>query len=139
MALSALAGPVSNLALAMVFALLLRFLGYGFLMQRTYPTELTATMASFAILFLYYGVYMNITLAVFNLLPVPPLDGSRLLYWLLPPKTAYKISQYERYIAIGVMVLLLLGPLTTLIDGITTLIMRGMFAIAGMSNFFSFF
>lgn len=139
MALSALAGPVSNLALALIFAILLRLIGYGYLMQRTYPTQFFATMASFAILFLYYGVYMNITLAVFNLLPVPPLDGSRLLYWLLPPKTAYKISQYERYIAIGVMVLLLLGPLSTLIDGITTLIMRGMFAITGMSNFFSFF
>lgn len=139
MALSALAGPVSNLALALVFALLLRFVGYGYLMQRTYPTELTATMASFAILFLYYGVYMNITLAVFNLLPVPPLDGSRLLYWLLPPKTAYKISQYERYIAIAVMVLLILGPLSRVINVITTLIMRGMFAVTGMSDFFSLF
>ena len=139
MALSALAGPVSNLALAMVFAILLRFLGYGFLMQRAYPTELTATIASFTVLFLYYGVYMNITLAVFNLLPVPPLDGSRLLYWLLPPKTAYKLSQYERYITIAVMLLLLLGPLSTLIDGLTSLIMRGMFAVTGMGNFFSFF
>ncbi len=139
MALSALAGPVSNLALALIFAILLRFLGYGYLMQRGYPTEFTATMASFAILFMYYGVYMNITLAVFNLLPVPPLDGSRLLYWLLPPKTAYKISQYERYIALGVMLLLLLGPLSRVINIITTLIMRGMFAVTGMGNFFSFF
>ena len=139
MALSALAGPVSNLALALIFAILLRLIGYGYLLNRTYPTQLFATMASSAILFLYYGVYMNITLAVFNLLPVPPLDGSRLLYWLLPPKTAYKISQYERYIAIGVMVLLLLGPLTTLIDGITTRIVRGMFLVTGMRDFFAFF
>ena len=47
MALSALAGPVSNLALAMIFAILLRVLGYGFLMQRMYPTEMAATAASF--------------------------------------------------------------------------------------------
>jgi hypothetical protein len=61
------------------------------------------------------------------------------MYWLLPPKTAFKISQYERYIALAVMLLLLLGPLSTLIDTLTTLIMRGMFAITGMGNFFSFF
>ena len=58
MALSALAGPVSNLALAMIFAILLRVLGYGFLMQRMYPTEMAATVASFTVLFLYYEYYL---------------------------------------------------------------------------------
>ena len=137
MAISAAAGPVSNVLLAFIFALLLK-ISYAVL-PGMITTEASLELASILVQFLSIGVSLNITLAVFNLLPVPPLDGSRLLYWLLPPKTAYKISQYERYIAIGVMVLLLLGPLSTLIDGITSLIMRGMFAVTGMSNFFAFF
>jgi Zn-dependent protease len=134
-ALTALAGPVSNLLLSFLFLLLLRFVGYGWLMNTVYPNEFTATFAMFTVRFLYSGVYMNITLAVFNLLPIPPLDGSRLLYWLLPPKISYKIARYERYIAIGVMLLLLLGPLSTLIDWITDAILNGMFTVTGMSDF----
>ena len=137
MALTSLAGPVSNLLLAFIFLLLLRFLGFGVLREQVLlaQSEFARNMAYFAILFLYYGVSMNVTLAVFNLLPVPPLDGSRILFLLLPPRLYFKIAPYERYIVIAVMLLLLLGPLSAFIDFVCTWILRGMFAMVGMRGF----
>ena len=129
------AGPVSNLLLSIVFLLLLRFVGYGWLATLTYPSETAFNAAYFLILFFYYGVSLNVTLAVFNLLPVPPLDGSRILFILLPPKYAYKLVRYERYISLAVMLLLLLGPLSWLINRLTNLIMTGMFTLVGMKGF----
>ncbi len=135
MALSALAGPVSNLLLAIVFVALMRFVGFGWLAQQTYSSELTRNIAYFTILFLYYGVYMNLTLAVFNLLPIPPLDGSRILLLVLPPKLYFKIAPYERYITLVMVILLLLGPLSSLISLFTELIAKGLFALFGMAGF----
>lgn len=134
-ALVGAAGPISNLLLATVFLLLLRFLGFGHLATLSPKTEFQFNLIYFTLLFLYYGVYMNVTLAVFNLLPVPPLDGSRILYLLLPPKLYYKAMQHERVIVLVVFALLLLGPLSALIDLLTTLIMRGLFALVGMKGF----
>lgn len=135
MALCALAGPLSNLLLAIVFVLLLRFVGYGWLAQIVPTSRFTFNLAYFSILFLYYGVYMNVTLAVFNLLPIPPLDGSRILFLLLPPRLYFKLAPYERYITIAVMLLLLLGPLSNLISLLTSLIIKGLFALVGMAGF----
>ncbi len=134
-ALVGLAGPLSNLLLAIIFLLLLRFVGFGFLANLTVTTELQFNLVYFAILFLYYGVYMNITLAIFNLLPVPPLDGSRIFYVFLPPRAYYKVMQHQRVITLVVMALLLLGPLSSLVNFLSTLILKGMFALVGMSGF----
>ncbi len=138
LAVTALAGPASNLLLALVFLLLLRFLGFGLLWNLTYPSEFAARMAYFFVLFLYYGIQLNLTLAVFNLLPIPPLDGSRILSLMLPPRLLYKYMRYQRQISLIVMLLLLLGPLSSLIQAITSLIMRGLFAMVGMSGFLIF-
>ena len=134
-ALCSLAGPLSNLLLAFVFLLLLRFVGYGWLARIVPTSQFTWNVIFFCILFLYYGVQMNVTLAVFNLLPIPPLDGSRILFSLLPPRVYFKIAPYERHITLVVMALLLLGPLSWGIQALTSLILRGMFALVGMSGF----
>lgn len=68
---TALAGPAANLTLALIFGLALRFL--------------PASIVSPGLFFMFsYIVYINLLLAIFNLLPIPPLDGSHLLYTFLP-------------------------------------------------------
>lgn len=87
-----LAGPASNFALALVFGLALRFLPIG----EMYP--------SLAVIFQSI-VYINLLLAAFNLLPVPPLDGSHILFSLLP-RSMYKVRTFlQQY---GLMLLFVL-------------------------------
>lgn len=91
----ALAGPVSNIllafALSRVAPIILNIVPYG------------AVPATFA--FLQVAIQLNIWLAVFNMLPLPPLDGSKVLAGLLPARYAYRYMQFERY---GMFILLLL-------------------------------
>ncbi len=134
-ALVGFAGPLSNLLLSVVFLLLLRFVGFGWLATLPLKTQLQANLVYFTVLFLYYGVYMNVTLAIFNLLPVPPLDGSRIFYVFLPPRLYYKVMQHERTITLVVMALLLLGPLSSLINLLSSLIVKGLFFLVGMQGF----
>ena len=75
---------------------------------------------------------MNVTLAVFNLLPIPPLDGSKILYTFLPPKLYFKIAPYERYISIAFMLLLVTGVISPVLSTITGYVMDGMFFIVGL-------
>ena len=103
MALSALAGPVSNLVLALII----------FIINNVIYTVIRKDISSFVVLeyvsfFLYYVASINISLAVFNLIPVPPLDGSRLLTAVLPSRIYYKIMRYERYFFIVILALLYL-------------------------------
>lgn len=100
MAITAAAGPLSNILLAFVSMLLYKIVYY---------TTAEAAVWDLILIFLYYMVYMNINLAVFNLIPVPPFDGSRIATLFLPQKLYFKIMEYERYIFIGVFLLLMFG------------------------------
>jgi Zn-dependent protease len=130
MAISAAAGPISNVLLAFIFALLLR-ISYEVLPSMI-TTESALELANIFVTFLSIGVSLNITLAVFNLLPVPPLDGSRMLYVFLPPKQYFGVMKYERYISLGIMLLLLLGVLDPVISFASNKIARAIFLVVGL-------
>ncbi len=116
MAIVALAGPLSNLVMAILFLILRWVFGvHG-------TSDFTLILAYF----FYYAAYINVSLAVFNLLPIPPLDGSRIATALIPNETYYKIMQYERYIMIGLFVLLLTGILTRPLGLLTDVVIDGL-------------
>ena len=122
MALTGLAGPMSNLLLALIFAIMLR------LTIQLGPLFMGGTVYSIVQMFMVLGVRMNITLAVFNLIPVPPLDGSRIFLVLLPTETYFKVMRYERYIYIALLLALAFGlldrPISFVSDIFLNLILR---------------
>ena len=136
MAISAIAGPISNILLAVIFAVLLRL--FYFVMPHIIPSQPTQTfinVLSYTAVFLYYGITLNVSLAVFNLLPVPPLDGSRFFYVFLPPKYYFGVMRYENYISIAVMALLFLGVLDPILSFARNGIMNLIFSPLGLNAF----
>ncbi len=103
MAITAFAGPFSNIIIAFAFS----FVFYGVL--QFFPTVILGSAAWYILTIISWIVEINVSLAVFNLLPVPPLDGSRLLGVILPDRIYYKIMQYEQYIYYGVLLLIVVG------------------------------
>ena len=105
MILTALAGPVANILLALLSLILYKLWCY-FL----YPLlAINFTTASAIAQIFYIMCLLNINLAVFNLIPIPPLYGSRVLTAVLPARLYYKVMQYEQYIIYGVFIILMLG------------------------------
>ena len=78
-------------------------------MTVSFPNEKTLLLAEAFLSLLYVGVSLNVSLMVFNLIPVPPFDGSRIFLSFLPPKYYWKIMQYERYIYMAFLILLVVG------------------------------
>ena len=102
-AIVAIMGPLSNLALACVFGLI-----FGLVSPFMEPYGPV-------FMFLYYGVYLNCVLFVFNLLPITPLDGSRILSLILPDRWYYKLIKFECVIFAVVIVLMFIGVFSPVI------------------------
>ncbi|MEG1874552.1 MAG: site-2 protease family protein [Angelakisella sp.] len=110
MAITSLAGPVSNLLLALLSMVAFKgilLLGSVGVLEGISPNVVYAMTQMLLIM-----LSINISLALFNLLPVPPLDGSRLLTALLPYKLYYGVMKYERIIMAVLFVGLLTGVLS---------------------------
>ena len=111
MAITALAGPLTNFLLAFLAVPLFFWARNGF-----WEVAINQGIESFGARFLevlcdFIAIFhsVNLGLALFNLLPLPPLDGSRILFAFLPDRYYYAIMRYERYFALGLMIVLLLG------------------------------
>lgn len=122
MALTALAGPVANILMAALFILFGNI--FGLFKQ-------TVIMQAFR-LFFTFAASINIGLAVFNLIPIPPLDGSRILQLVIPNKYYFKFMQYERYIILVVFALILFGVLNKPLAFLNNLIYNGLSYIIGL-------
>ena len=113
MAISAAAGPLSNLLLAWGSMILYKIVLYSAAAQQS---RLMAVLS----LLLYDMIVMNLSLAVFNLLPIPPFDGSRIALLFLPRRLYFQAMRYERQIMLAVLLLVFLGaldaPLSLLVD-----------------------
>jgi Zn-dependent protease len=108
-----LAGPIANIAIAVIFALILRlsyyFIGQISMAQTSSFFNLSITILRGWLIFLQTGVIINLALAIFNLIPVPPLDGSKILLGLLPYYQAYRYAKLESYGPILLLILVLSG------------------------------
>ncbi len=100
--ITSLAGPMSNLLFAILLAFPLLY----------FQPKLYSTGNGYLLAALYIGFNMNIILAVFNMLPIPPLDGSKILSGILPSRTYYKMMEYENYIIIIFIILMFSGILS---------------------------
>ena len=111
MMLVALAGPLTNMLLAMSFALLLRLTLHLFS-----PLEwMNSSVYQFVLRTMHLGVIINFSLAWLNLLPIPPLDGSRILAWMLPGDLGWRFQRLGQYGFIILILLLASGLLSKIL------------------------
>jgi Zn-dependent protease len=124
MAIVAAAGPLSNLLMALFWAVVAK-LGVASL----------ASAPQVGVFLVYsgeIGIVINIVLMVLNFLPIPPLDGGRIMMSILPPKMAWQFAQFERYSFIIVVLLMLTGVLSYVISPPITFFMQWIFTLFGL-------
>ena len=107
-ALLALAGPASNLALAFLAAVLLRFVSFGAFMNQA----------------IVFFVELNVALAIFNLVPIPPLDGSRVLYAFAPEAIQDFMRQIEPYGFFIIIVLVIWGGASNVLLSLDNFVLK---------------
>ena len=105
MAVTSFAGPFANLITAFVCMLLYNFIGFINVFAQSSIIVYAASLFS-------YIAEINIGLAVFNLVPFPPLDGSKVLAVILPDRIYYKVMQYENYLYFILIILVATGVLS---------------------------
>lgn len=105
MAISGIAGPISNFLIAFVSLFLSMLLQFILILSGVEQPHILIEVLD---MFLFMSTYLNLALAVFNLIPVPPFDGSRFAYVFLPTKWYFKVMEYERITGIVLIVILIL-------------------------------
>lgn len=120
MALSAFAGPLSNFLVSFLMLAIIRVI-FLFPITNDFTIQIIDVLAMIA--------QISIGLGVFNMIPLPPLDGSRIFLLFLPERYYFKIMQYEQYISIALMVLIVSGALDVPLGIVGGLVYRGMFNI----------
>ena len=123
MALTALAGPAANLIIAVMFLFL-----YGLLYRPLYIRGGAFAHALFEMI--ATTGYLSLSLAVFNLLPISPLDGSKVLFSFLSDSAYDKLMYYERYGMIVLIVLVATGGLSGVLGNVTGWVYDKLFFIA---------
>lgn len=149
MALTGATGPLSNLCLALLHIIVLRIVmligtsrwvdeTQAYHMAKLMGTDFTASVgfmiAALFLFLLYLGVVMNISLAIFNLIPVPPFDGSRIFYAFLPTKWYFSVMRYERYIMIAFLLLFALGALSGPLSWALSKVAYGLLYVFGLTS-----
>jgi Zn-dependent protease len=124
MALVAMAGPGSNLLMAVIWAILMKL-----------ALILPATLATLSLPLTYMagaGVTVNTMLLILNLIPVPPLDGSRIVAGILPDKMAWRYGRLESYGLIILLALMVSGVLGKLVGPPVVALQTGLFRMLGL-------
>ena len=124
MALVALAGPLTNFA---IVALLWPIARYAEGLELS--PEQTSSFLLLCLLWLYHGIIINLVLGFFNLLPVPPLDGGRILVGFLPLRLAARLARIERWGLLIVIALLMSGVVEKILGPILTFFTRSLLGI----------
>lgn len=123
MLMVALAGPAANLILAVVLALILKIM----IVTGLYGKLMLNSMFAFLNFTIFYTIQLNVVLAAFNMIPLPPLDGSRLLFYFLPSKYREVEFFLTKYSFVILLVLVFTGIseaiISPVIKGISSLIM----------------
>ncbi len=128
MALTALAGPVSNLLMALLSLLLFR------IVRLATGNEQIVVLAGVALVNVF--AYVNLNLAVFNLLPIPPLDGFRIFGAILPGRWTFYLDRYHEYLRWGVLALIATGALNAPLDLLVSFLGGTLCTIVGLPNYF---
>jgi Zn-dependent protease len=111
--LTAFAGPLTNLLIAFFFALLMRsFILMDWVAVDGFRVSVENSFMRFVYEILFTIIFFNLGLFLFNLIPLSPLDGWKIMMGLLPSNTAYKLSLYERESTFALMMLFMLGVIS---------------------------
>ena len=127
-ALSSLAGPLSNFLLGIINAMLygLAYGWYILLISRNTAGSFYTSLLYWLAWFFLIGALINFILSVFNLIPIPPYDGSRILLAFLPTKAYFAVMRYERQIMMVMLIVLLVvvyffSPFSAVAEALTRL------------------
>lgn len=120
MALTAAAGPAANFLMSFFATFFYVLFSRLYLSARiTAGDSFGVNVLNVLMLFFYYFHWLNLSLAIFNLLPIPPFDGSRLAFVFLPEKLYFAVMRYERYIMLAVLLILWSGFSLGIVSNVT--------------------